>query len=85
MTMVAIIAIVVASAEVAAATIVYAQNQSKNQNTTTTQQKLQQPTTIAISPIKRLNASIIINAINSKIRSVYDGGGEMPVISKVRH
>ena len=52
-------------------------------NTTTIQQTNYRNTT-TISPIKRLNASIIIDAINAKIRSVYDGK-ESPIISNIRH
>jgi preprotein translocase subunit SecY len=53
------------------------------QNATTIQQTNYRNTT-TISPIKRLNASIIIDAINAKIRSVYDGK-ESPIISNIRH
>jgi hypothetical protein len=82
MMMVAIIAIVVASAKAAAAaTVVYA----PSQNTTSIQQINYSNTNTTIPQIKGLNSSIIINAINSKIRSVYEGEGEMPIISKVRH
>lgn len=67
---------------------VYAQNTT---NTTTVQQKVANitnatnPTTITISG---LNASIIINAINAKIKSIYDGGNDIllptsPVITKI--
>ena len=79
--MVAVIAIVVASAEAVATTIVYAQNQ----NATTIQQRNYSNTITAIPQIKGLNASTIIDAINSKIRSVYDDKGEMPIINKIRH
>ena len=81
MTMLTITAIVVASAETAtAAVVVYAQNQNA-----TIQQRNYSNTTIAIPLIKGLNANIIINAINSKIRSVYGDEGRMPIISKIRH
>jgi hypothetical protein len=81
MTMVAIIAIVVASAEGAMATaVVYVQNQNA-----TIQQRNYSKTTTAIPLIKRLNASIIIDAINSRIRSVYGDEGRIPIISKIRH
>ena len=79
--MVAVIAIVVASAEAVATTIVYAQNQ----NATTIQQRNYSNTITAIPQIKGLNASTIIDTINSKIRSVYDDKGEMPIINKIRH
>ena len=58
-----IAAIVVAS--VAAISTAYAQN-------TTTIQQTNYNNTTTISPIKRLNPSIIIDAINTKIRSVYN-------------
>jgi hypothetical protein len=50
---------------VAAISIVYAPN-------TTTIQHTNYSKTTVISPIKRLNANIIIDAINTKIRSVYN-------------
>jgi hypothetical protein len=56
-------AIVVAS--VAAMAIVYAKN-------TTTIQQTNYSNTTTLSPTKRLNPSIIIDAINAKIRSVYN-------------
>ena len=58
-----IIAFIVAS--MAAPSLVYAQNtalQGADYNNTTN----------TMTPIKKLDASIIIDAINSKIRSVYD-------------
>jgi len=65
MIMVAIIAIVVASAEAVATTIVYVQNQ----NATTIQQRNYSNTITAIPKIKGLNASTIIDAINSLVVS----------------
>jgi hypothetical protein len=58
-----IVAIIVES--MAASSVVYAQN-------TTLQGADHNNTTNTTIPIKKLNASIIINAINSKISSVYD-------------
>ena len=65
MIMVAIIAIVVASAEAVATTSVYVQNQ----NATTIQQRNYSNTITAIPKIKGLNASTIIDAINSLVVS----------------
>jgi hypothetical protein len=72
---VAIAIIIVASA----VTVVYAQHQKK----ITTPQSNYSNITTRISNITGLNASIIINAINSKIRSIYDGKEEVPTISKI--
>lgn len=58
--------IVVAS--MVAMSIVYAQN-------TTTLQPINSSNTTTILSIKRLNPSIIINAVNDKIRSVYNSEG----------
>jgi hypothetical protein len=66
-----------AVASFTAISIVYAQN------TTTLQQTNYSNTTI-ISPIKRLNPSIIIDAINAKIRSVYNSE-ESLIVSNIRH
>lgn len=70
-----VVAIVVAS--MAAIIIVYAQN-------TTTIQQTNYSNATTISPIKRLNATIIIDAINAKIRSVYNSE-ESSIISNIRH
>ena len=69
-----VVAIVVSS--VPAIITVYAQN-------TTTIQQTNYSNTTTILPIKRLNPSIIIDAINAKIRSVY--GEESSIISNIRH
>lgn len=69
------IAIVVAST--AAIIIVYAQN-------STTIQLTNYSNTTTISPIKLLNATIIIDAINAKIRLVYNSE-ESSIISNIRH
>ena len=70
-----VVAILIVS--IAAITIVYAQN-------TTTIQQTNYSNTTTISPIKRLNPSIIIDAINAKIRSVYSNK-ESSIISNIHH
>ena len=75
MSEVAAIAIIVAS--LAAATDVYAQNTTTVQQqalslTNTTNTTMTTATTTI--PMSGLNASIIINAINAKIKSIYDHG-----------
>jgi hypothetical protein len=65
------LAIVVGS--VAAATVVYAQNATTTQQTN---YNYTNATNTTIPPIKGPNASIIIDAINAKIRSIYGGGDE---------
>ena len=68
--MVVIIAVTIAVASViAAVTIVYAQN-----TTTTIQQTNYNNTTIP--QIKHLNPSIIIGAINTKVRLAYSDNGQ---------
>jgi hypothetical protein len=78
---VAIATIVIASAAAAAVNVVYAQNKN---TTTMLLQTNHNNTTVSI---KELNASIITDAINAKIRSIYGGGEEegMPTITKIRH
>jgi MFS superfamily sulfate permease-like transporter len=69
-----VIAVMVAS--MAAITMIYAQN------TTTIQQTNYSNTTE--SPMKRLNPGVFIDAINNKIRSIYDGE-ESSMINSIRH
>ena len=69
MTMVVSIMAAISIASMAATSVVYAHNttlQGVDYNNSTNMTKL----------IKKLDASIIIDAINAKIRSVYDGNGE---------
>jgi hypothetical protein len=61
------IAIATVTTSMTAITFVYAQN------ATTIQQTNYSNSTTTQSPIKRLNPGIIIDAINNKIRSVYNG------------
>jgi hypothetical protein len=68
--------LIVNIASIATTITVYAQN-------TTMIQQTNYGNTTTISPIKRLNSSIIIDAINTKIRSVY--GEESSIISNIRH
>ena len=66
-----VVAMVVAS--VAAATVVCAQNATTTQQTN---YNYTNATNTTMPPIKGPNASIIIDAINAKIRSIYGGGDE---------
>jgi len=57
-------------------------------NTTTTQQiNYNYSNATALTPIKGLNESIIIDAINAKIRAVYGDGEEKATatITKIEH
>ena len=39
--------------------------------------------TAAMTTIPRLNASVIINAINAKVKSIYDTNSEAAIITKI--
>ena len=40
-------------------------------------------TTMTMTTIPRLNASVIINAINAKVKSIYDTNSEAAIITKI--
>ncbi|HEY7573438.1 MAG TPA: hypothetical protein VH796_18920 [Nitrososphaeraceae archaeon] len=84
------IAIAVVVASVAAINSVYSQNTTNaitTINTTTMQQTNHSNTTSATSPLKELNTSAIVDAINAKIRSIYEDNDEKATnsVTKIEH
>jgi hypothetical protein len=82
------IAIAVVVASVTAMNSVYAQNTTNTTtNTTTTQQTNHSNPTSATSPLKGLNTSVIVDAINAKIRSIYEDNDEKASnsVTKIDH
>jgi Tfp pilus assembly protein FimT len=79
------IAIAVAVASVPAINSVCAQNTTTN--TTTTQQTSHSNTTSASLPLKTPNTNAIVDAINAKIRSIYDNNNEKATnsVTKIDH
>ncbi len=80
------IAIAVVVASVAAINSVYAQNTTTS-ITTTTQQTNHSITTSATSPLKAPNTNAIVDAINAKIRSIYEDNDEKATnsVTKIDH
>lgn len=82
------IAIAVVAASVTAMNSVYAQNTTiTNTTTIATQQTNHSNTTSATSPLKGLNTSVIVDAINAKIRSIYEDNDEKSTnsVTKINH
>jgi hypothetical protein len=81
------IAIAVVVLSVAAINSVYAQNTTTTITTSMTQQTNHSNTTSATSPLKAPNTNAIVDAINAKIRSIYEDTDEKATnsVTKIDH